>query len=171
VGCFLPHRGAASLTLAAGALVLACAPAVESVGVPLYPNSETARLPDSEIAQVSGPIAKIDGNDVVRMSVPFELLPGCHLVELEHFLVANGFVLPRRASLGPLPIVTYALRMKAGARYVIRRHYSADGMTPGRILLSAREEQASGEVTDLAPAQSPADINACRAEETASVAR
>jgi hypothetical protein len=56
----------------------------------------------------------------------------------------------------------YALRLKAGARYVIRRDLLSDSSGQGRMSLSAREEEPSGAATDLFPAQSAADLQACK---------
>jgi hypothetical protein len=159
----LPYERWAFLTLAAVTLVLGCHPGVEAPGVPLYPNgSETTRLPRSEIAMVAGPIAKIDGQDVGDQGGRFELLPGCHVVELDRRMVPDGNNLSGGMYwTGQFPSTTYAIRMKAGARYDIRRDIFADGQT-GRIVLSARSEEASGAMADLVPATSEEEIAACR---------
>jgi hypothetical protein len=150
------------LTLTIASLALACHPGAEAAGVPLYPNGATTRLPRSQIAQVTGPIAKIDGKDVAGQGGVFDLLPGCHLVELDRQLVADGTVLSSAVYWsGDSPTTLYALRMKPGARYVIRRQVYSDGELSGRIVLSAREEQADGAATDLDPAKSDEDIKAC----------
>jgi hypothetical protein len=152
----------ASLTLGLATLTLACHPAVDTPGVPLYPNGATTPLPRNQIAQVAGPIAQIDGKDVVGQGGLFDLLPGCHIVELERRLRGEGYALSSGAYWsGQFPITIYALHMKAGARYVIRREIDSDGQS-GRVILSAREEEASGATADLSPAKSAGDIKACR---------
>jgi hypothetical protein len=141
---------------------LACLHRIDEQGVPLYPNAETTRLPHSQIGQVTGPIAKIDGKDLVGQSGWFDLLPGCHVVELDRRVVGDGYTLTgARYWTGQFAGTIYAIRMKAGARYVIQRQIYSDGNS-GRVILSAREEDAGGAMTDLAPAKSVAEIRACR---------
>ncbi len=150
------------------ALVLGCRPP-EGPTIPLYPNAQTTRLPRDQIAEVAGPIERIDGNQVAGWRGYFDLLPGCHVVELEHRL--SFFVVGRPArgngsyllQLGPLPTVTYALRMKAGARYVIRQEPHLGGFwTINGIYRSAREEQPNGPAIELAPTESADEIRACK---------
>jgi hypothetical protein len=151
------------------ALVLGCGP-LESPTIPLYPNSQTTRLPRSEVAEVAGPIEKIDGNEVAGWHGFFDLLPGCHVVELEPRLSIFVVGRPARGSgsyqqqFGPLPLVTYALRMKAGARYIIRHepHVGGGFWSISGVYLSAREEQPNGPAIDLAPMQSADEIKACK---------
>jgi hypothetical protein len=159
-----------SLALAVATLALGCRPG-EVAGVPLYPNGATTQLPRNEIAQVTGPISKIDGRDVLDQGGVFDLLPGCHIVELDRRLTADPYSLSGGMYWsGQLPTAIYALRMKAGARYVIRRDLYADGTT-GRVSLSAREEEMSGAVTDLSPATSVEDIQACKEWKTTGFGR
>lgn len=153
-------------------LTLACRPAVDAPGVPLYPNSQTTRLPRSQIAQVTGPIAKIDGQEVVSQGGWFELLPGCHLVELDRQVAENAYALSSAVYLtGQFASTTYAMRMKAGARYVIRRNLSEGLGNTVRVTLAAHEEEASGATTDLAPATSAEDVKACKQWETTALGR
>jgi len=157
-------------TLAIVTLTLACHPG-ETPGVPLYPNGQATRLPRSQIAQVAGPIAKIDGKDVVDQGGLFDLLPGCHVVELDRRIQADSYALSNAAYwTGQLSATIYALRMKAGARYVIRREIFSEGQM-GRVVLSAHEEEASGAATDLFPVSSAEDIKACKDWETTALRR
>lgn len=152
----------ACFTFAAAGLGLDCRSA-DLVGVPLYPNAQTTRLPREQVAQVAGPIAKIDGRDVGDQGGVFDLLPGCHVVELDRRLSADSYALSGAVYLsGQFPVTIYALRMKPGARYVIRRDIYTDSSAQGRVSLSAREEEATGAVTDLSPAQSDNDVMACK---------
>lgn len=160
----LPYQGWAFLTLAVATLGLACHPGVEAPRVPLYPNSATTRLPPNQIARVDGPIATMDGKDVVDQGGRFELSPGCHVVELDRRMIADGNNLSGGMYwTGQFTNATYAIHMKAGAHYEIRRDIFADGQS-GRVVLSAREEEPSGAITDLEPAKSAEEIKACRAE-------
>jgi hypothetical protein len=92
------------------------------------------------------------------------VLPGCHVIDLERQMPANAFGLSSGVYFsGQLNATTYALRMKAGARYIIRRDISSDGQV-ARVDLSAREELPNnGPVTDLSPVKSPDEISACKA--------
>jgi hypothetical protein len=151
-----------AIALAVATCAVACHATVDPPGVPLYPNGATARLPRNQIAYLAGPIAKIDEQDVVDQGGSFELLPGCHIVELERRLVADGYALSGGVYwTGNFPTTIYAIRMKPGARYIIRREIRTGEMVASRVMLSAREEEASGKATDLVPATSEADIKAC----------
>lgn len=164
----LPPRGRrASLGIAVAALGLACHPAVDAPGVPLYPSGQTMRLPRSQVAQIAGPIARVDGQEVIGQDGPFDLLPGCHVVELDRGRTITEGAAPLRGTYwnGAFSSSTYAIRMKAGARYVIRRKIYSGGIGPPestRGELSVREEQASGAMADLAPGKSAEEIQACR---------
>ena len=46
-------------------------------------NGETTRLPPNQVADLNGPIGKIDGREVNGLGGRFDLLPGCHIVELD----------------------------------------------------------------------------------------
>ena len=141
--------------------------ASEPPAVPLYPNSESARLPPTQVADVLGPLGKIDGREVGGMGGRFDLLPGCHVVELDRQSDNSNYSLTGAVYLtGGFPATTYALRTQAGARYVIQRQTVSEGVgATMRIVLSAREEVPGGAVTDLQPAKSPDDLQACKAWE------
>jgi hypothetical protein len=161
----LPRGCWAALTLALAVALFApaCRPSGDARGVPLYPNSGTTRRLRGHVAQVMGPIATIDGRDLLGQGGWFELLPGCHVVELDSRVAADGYALSGGVYLsGQFASTTYAMRMKAGARYVIRRDLSEGIGQTIRATLSAREEQADGTATDLVPAKSAEDIKACR---------
>ena len=118
----------ALLVLAIASVSLACLHRVAESGVPLYPNGESTRLSREQVAQVTGPIGKIDGKDLVGQSGWFDLLPGCHVVELDRRVVADGYALSgARYWTGQFATTTYAIQMKAGARYVIQRQIYSDG--------------------------------------------
>jgi hypothetical protein len=147
-------------------LALGCL-ASEPPAVPLYPNGETTRLPPNQVADVIGPIGKIDGREVGGMGGRFDLLPGCHLVELDRQSDNSNYSLTGGIYLtGSFPATIYALRMQAGARYFIQRQTITEGVgSTVRVALSAREEMPGGATTDLAPATSGNDLQACKAWE------
>ncbi|HEX3905639.1 MAG TPA: hypothetical protein VH853_22630 [Polyangia bacterium] len=145
-------------------LALGCL-ASEPPAVPLYPGNESTRLPPNQVADVTGPIGKIDGREVGSLGGRFDLLPGCHVVELDrqsdngNSSLTGGIYLT-----GSGPITIYALRMQAGARYTIQRQTFVEGLgVPARMVLSAREELPGGAATDLVPAKSVDDLRACKA--------
>jgi hypothetical protein len=155
-------RSALTLTV----LVAGCL-ASEAPAVPLYPNGATTRLLPGQVADVSGPIEKIDGREVADQGRRFDLLPGCHIVELDRQVSSNTYSLSTPTSLdggGQLRTVVFALRMKAGGKYVIDRQ-AVEGQLANtwRVVLSAREELPGGLVTDLKPARSMDDLQDCRA--------
>ncbi len=149
---------------AAALLALACHPGVAPRGLPLYSDVSAAPLPRTAVAELMGPIGKVDGRVVLDQGGTFELLPGCHVVELDRRpLNSNDYALTGSVYLtGQFPLTTYAIRMKAGASYIIRRSFPTDSMGPiVRINLSAQEEDASGKVTELNPMQSVDEIHEC----------
>jgi len=148
-------------------LALGCL-ASEPPAVPLYPNSESARLPPNRVADLLGPIAKIDGREVGGLGGRFDLLPGCHVVELDRQSDNSNYSLTGAVYLtGGFPATTYALRTQAGARYIIQRQTITEGVgATMRVVLSAREEAPGGAVTDLVPAKTLDDLKACKAWET-----
>jgi hypothetical protein len=157
----LPHKGWAFLIVAVASLIVACRTA-DVPGVPLYPNGATTPLPRARIAQVAGPIATIDGKDVADQGGLFDLLPGCHVVVLDQRLAPDSYSLSSGSYwTGQAPRTTYALRMQAGARYIIRRDVQSEGQM-GRLVLTAREELANGATTDLTPATSVEDLRSCK---------
>ena len=139
--------------------------ASEPPAVPLYPNGDTTRLPPNQVADLMGPIGKIDGREVGGLGGRFDLLPGCHIVELDRQSDNSSYSLTGAVYLtGSFPATTYALRMQAGARYFIKRDTISEGVgVTVRVVLSAREEAPGGAVTDLSPATSLNDVKACRA--------
>jgi len=139
----------------------------EPPAVPLYPNSQSTRLPPNEVADILGPIGKIDGREVGGQGGRFDLLPGCHVVELDRQSDSGNYSLTSAIYLtGGFPATTYALRTQAGGRYIIQRQTVTGGISGTfRIVLSAREEAPGGAVTDLVPAKSVHDVDACKAWE------
>ena len=155
--------------LAAAALMLGCL-ASEPPPVALYPNAAAAPLPPAQVATLVGTIARVDNRDVTDLGGPFALLPGCHVVELTRQIPNNGFGLSGGVYwTGQLPAVTFALQMKAGARYVIRRDIIMGSGQMGRLVTSTREEVPGVGATELSPPTSPDDIAACRSAPGAAI--
>ncbi len=160
---------ARSLSISAALLALAtsgpgCLGASQPPAVPLYPNSQMMRLPPGQVGVVDGPIALIDGRDVAGQGGRFELLPGCHVVELERQMTGSLYGASNGVYFtGQFPRTVYALRMLPGARYSIRRDIQSSMAATGHIDLSAREELPNGAGSDLFPAKSLDEIRSCKA--------
>jgi hypothetical protein len=144
------------------ALALGCLGS-EPPAIALYPNAAAGRLPPAQVATLLGPIARVDDRDVADLGGPFELLPGCHVVELTR-QIPNGFRLSSGVyGTSQLPVAIFALPMKAGARYVLWRDLVPAGTSMGRrLVFSAREELPGGAATDLSPSAAWSDIVDCR---------
>jgi hypothetical protein len=145
------------------ALALGCLGS-EPPAIALYPNAAAVRLPPAQVATLVGPIARVDDREVADLGGPFDLLPGCHVVELTRQIPNNGFGLSTGVyGSGQLPVAVFALPMKAGARYVLRRDLVPAGTGMGRrLVFSAREELPGGAATDLSPSAAWSDVVACR---------
>jgi len=158
-------NGVASFALA---LSVACVPLGGGApGYPLYPNPQV-RLPDGRVAHLAGictgaecipPIKLVDGQDVSSYGSAFDLLPGCHLVTLGTDIVAGTAYVTFHGSAAP---VVFAVRMKAGNRYVIQRDIVENMGRGGRLVTTAREEDAHGASTSIEAVKDEAEIAACR---------
>jgi hypothetical protein len=144
------------------AIVAACGH-FQPTSQPLYPGPSR---PAGEVARLSGPIAKVDGVDVSRLGGSFDLLPGCHVVELKRKVGEGSVGGAWSADLGH---VTYALRMRAGQSYEINirlqagNSASVGNATVGAASVEAVERDASGKtVANLLPARQATDIDACQ---------
>ena len=150
-----------AVTALIAALAAACASARLGPGYALYPNPQN-RFPDDRVAKLVGPIGSVDGRDVSALSaqgVVFDLLPGCHVAQLNGDMIrTNDYV----TWVGPIPRFVFALRMKAGHRYFIRREIIRGiDSTSGRVIAIAHEEDSAGASTPLSPVQKGEDIRAC----------
>src|ERR1700690_3892244 len=136
-----PWPWVATALAAAITFVTACAPAPLGPGYPLYPDPQS-RLPDDRVARLVGPIGSVDGKEVSAQGDGFDLLPGCHIVQLHGDMArSNG----NFYWVGPVPRFIFALRMKAGHRYILRREFVQDmSSTTGSIVALAREEDSAG---------------------------
>jgi hypothetical protein len=139
-------------------LTASCAQTFEETpGIALYPNPEVRRPPDA-VARLFGPIGSVDGGEV--QGDAFDLSPGCHVVQL-HIQMnrTNGYV----AWSGRVPATVFAIRMRPGHRYIIRREIVENmGGQSGRIVLFASDEDSKGTSAPLVPARGAEDIEACR---------
>jgi hypothetical protein len=142
------------LLFAVGCAVAGCANNFR--GTALYPGERRER---SEVAQLVGPITSVDSIAVPNQRGAFELLPGCHIVEIGgSFGGSNGV----SAWAVWIPNLLYAIEMQAQGRYTIEdASGAAVGLAPSmasRVI--AREEDAKGKVRVLQPASS-AELQKC----------
>jgi hypothetical protein len=155
-------RIASSVPPVAALLALGCQTGAVPRGMPLYTPASAAPLPRTAVAELVGPIGKVDGRVVVDQGGAFELLPGCHVVELDQRPLNSDNYSNSVYVTGQFPLITYAIRMKAGASYIIRRSLPESG--GGQMVhmqLSAQEEDASGKVTALSPMRTTDEIHEC----------
>jgi hypothetical protein len=131
----------------------------EQRGIPLYPGAPRAR---SAVAILMGPVSLVDGQEVGSKGRAFELLPGCHIVEIggrtgEFDSRYGGWA-------ATVPPLTYAFLMRGNGTYAIAFEPDPSlGVGPtgtGRIV--ARERNAGGEERIVPPVQSQASIADCR---------
>jgi hypothetical protein len=130
-------------------------------GVPLYEASDVPHA-RGEVALLLGPIKFVDGKDVGLLGSAFELLPGCHVVQIG----GHAGHVDRETRGGwvtSLPSLIYAFQMRAGFTYTIDVALAPElgegPMSSGRII--ARERDAQGRVRVLPIAPDLATIDAC----------
>ena len=63
-------------------LLASCASGPPPRGHALYPSALGPKQA-SEVVQLSGPIVAVDGEKVTTLGSHFEVLPGCHIVEVQ----------------------------------------------------------------------------------------
>ena len=141
--------------LAVGCAVAGCANNFR--GTALYPGERRER---SEVAQLVGPITSVDSKEVPNRRGAFELLPGCHIVEIGGSF--GGF--SHESAWGIwIPHLLYAIEMQAQGRYTIEdASEAAVGLAPSmasRVI--AREEDAKGNVRVLTPVKSAQELQKC----------
>jgi hypothetical protein len=156
-----------------GLLAVACgclaAPAAER-GVPLY-AAGPAPLPPGQVAILnirvpegtwlgtgSRPhIKSVDGRDVTAQWPPFELLPGCHVVEtVGPWTAAHGTDSNRRDGWARV----FALRMRAGLTYTVLMD---DLVYPYVSVRAVVWDPVGAQEREIPAARGDADVEACRA--------
>ncbi len=129
---------------------------------PLYTGPA---LPPAETALLSGYVAKVDDVDVTHLGGPFTLLPGCHVVTSRDKLGDNS---PSGAWSVVMAPLTFPLRMQAGRVYDIQAQRQGSGSETANLKMRAVELDGNGKKLDeVPPSRGKADIEACRAWESA----
>ncbi|HTA89220.1 MAG TPA: hypothetical protein VK745_06585 [Polyangiaceae bacterium] len=120
-------------------LLLDCFSGAGEAGYPLYPHGDGATLPREKVALLVGAVESVDGERVAQFGHSFALLPGCHEVtNLQHWGGADNV----SASMATLPELHYSIPMREGFNYIL--DVAGGG---GRVSISAREQDANGQVT------------------------
>lgn len=145
-----------ALTLMLGA-VAACF-ASQQRGVPLYAGGPRSR---DEIALLVGPIASVDGQRVAPRGNTFELLPGCHIVEIGG---SEGAISSNSAWDVSFPHLSYAFDMRAGRIYSIEfdENPALGQLEIGTGRVVARERYVDGHVS-IVPIARASDVARCQA--------
>jgi hypothetical protein len=149
-----------SLALSAFVALASCAH--ERRGIPLYAGAAPPR-PRSEVALLYGPITFVDGERVAGKGDTFELLPGCHVVQIGG-QTGNFGPLQQSGWITTLRPLTFAFRMTAGGTYAINLDMDPTlGLGPnGTAHVVARAQDAHGGITVVPTARARADVDACR---------
>jgi hypothetical protein len=141
--------------------LMACACVSDHPPVRLYPDSEKPASPGA-VATLYGDVRDVDGKFVSEHGGTFELLPGCHVVGVVETwgrmdMDKNSGVVAN------LPRVAFAMPMQAGRRYVVEIQ-ARPGSLGGTLIITGREEDREGNVTDKFPPMSDEQAAAtCRA--------
>ncbi len=138
----------------------------QSRGYPLYPATDPPRRQE-EVAELTGYVSLVDGQDVSSHGASFELLPGCHLVatpsEWGRFESSGGVIVKT----GHL---TFALPMKAGRRYLVDVEVRTMGGSTGTAVVEATEKDINGNTTQMfGPVTSTEVVEACKQGQSRSV--
>jgi hypothetical protein len=109
-------------------------------------------------------IEAIDGRNVASLSSPFELLPGCHVVETAPHWVSNRrryVYMPGDGS----GIHAFPIRMAAGHAYAVVERWSMPSGALATLTVHAVERDGTGaEIQEFpAAATSDAAVQSCRA--------
>ena len=120
------------------------------------------RRPSGSAPVVGSPsyIRSVDGRDVSTMTAPFELMPGCHLVETAGRDVIASKVGGYGGDLGPH---VFPFRMRAGHEYTVVEEIAPVGGF-ATVSVHAIDRDPAGRHTEEIPASTgDADVQACRA--------
>lgn len=129
-------------------------------GTPLYPAAGPTR-DVSEVAQLIGEVASVDGQSTSSGLNSFELLPGCHVVTTR---TSWGKRDESGAMFGNMPRFSFAIMMVANRSY----HFEYDLMnrtgSGGTLALKVYEKDVDGNVlAEFQPAATQAELDRCQA--------
>lgn len=148
-------------------------PSMTSRGYPLYagaslPASRVAILDVLAIGQgrpmrddASVPIKMVDGVDVLAKGRTFELLPGCHVVELDVRARGPSYSGPL---VPPLVPTTFIFPMKAGYSYLVETEWVRDVNRYGPILHGREQDSTGKQTATFQPVPSAGAARQCEAQ-------
>jgi hypothetical protein len=111
------------------------------------------------------PIKMVDGVDVLAKGWTFELLPGCHVVELDVRARGPSYSGPL---VPPLVPTTFIFTMKAGYSYLVETEWVRDMGRYVPVLHHGREQDSTGKQTaTFQPVPSTGAAHGCEAQENA----
>lgn len=129
-------------------------------GLPLY-GGDT--LPEERVARLVGPIERVDGKAVPGGTGTFELMPGCHLVQIGGSVGTAFKAAPEDGWVATIPRLVYAFPMRAGHSYSISFEpaptLGKQSVGTGRML--AREDDRKGHRQVISPARTREDVAEC----------
>jgi len=141
-------------------------------GSPLYPigpsqpsRTEVAMLdyrrPGGSAPVVGSPsfIRSVDGRDVSTMTAPFELLPGCHVVETAGRQVTAG---KAGGYTGDLDPHVFPLRMRAGHEYTVVEETEPGGGFANISVRAIERDPAGKQTREIPAATGDSEVQACR---------
>jgi len=116
--------------------------------------------PLTDVAQLYGEIATVDGRDVSSAVQPFELLPGCHVVTTR---TSWGKRDNSGSISGNMPEFSFVINMQPNHGYVIDFELATRTGNGGAIELRALEKDAAGNVSaTLLPSIDQKELDRCR---------
>jgi hypothetical protein len=148
-------------------------PSMTSRGYPLYAG---ASLPASKVATLgvlargegrpirddaAVPIKMVDGVDVLAKGWTFELLPGCHVVELDVRARGPSYSGPL---VPPLVPTTFIFPMKAGYSYLVETEWVRDMGRYVPILHGWEQDSTGKQTTTFQPVPSAGAAHGCEAQ-------
>jgi len=113
---------------------------------------------------LDGYVHSVDGVEVSSLARPFELLPGCHVVETPERWSSKGGG-PHGVTVATTGHREFALPMRPGCSYIVDLHvtpgFGFDTQRPAALL--ATELCAAGEPTRVfQPSGHPDDLDTCQ---------
>ena len=147
------HGATAALAL----LSLSCHPGLSGGGYPLYPKVGDGPGRD-KVSFLRGQIALVDGNGVRDKGTSFELLPGCHVVQLARSV---GESAGDGAWAAHLRRYVFAFEMKPAHTYTIDVRFEGSSGLYGRVFVVAQEHAPDGSTIRVQVARG-SDVDDCR---------
>ena len=148
-------------------------PSLTSRGSPLYAG---ASLPASKVATLgvlargegrpirddaAVPIKMVDGMDVLAKGWTFELLPGCHVVELDVRARGPSYSGPL---VPPLVPTTFIFTMKAGYSYLVETEWVRDMGRYVPVLHGWEQDSTGKQTATFQPVPSAGAAHGCEAQ-------